>query len=115
MRSRFVPFPKHRGHPGTIATALAILVLAPLSAGAQTTPTPQALPYTHNFSARPWASPSYPAGWQGWVVGALPGTTPSSYNTTGPSTDRTMSPNGDAAMNSGSAYNYNGKIGWLNS
>lgn len=78
----------------------------------QTNPAPQSLPYNQDFSALVAASTVYPAGWQGWTVATLPGTT---FKTNAPTADRVLTGSSTAATNSGNVHNYNGKIGYLNS
>jgi hypothetical protein len=78
----------------------------------QTNPTPQALPYTQNFSSLLSTSTVYPAGWQGWQVGTAASAT---YRTTAPTGDRALIASSTASTNSGNVHNYNGKIGFLNS
>jgi PKD repeat protein len=77
---------------------------------AQSDPVPQPLPYAQDFSALPWNSATYPPGWQGWLVSTLPGAT---FNTGGPAADESLAPMGDASVSTGGAYNYDGKIGFL--
>jgi hypothetical protein len=79
---------------------------------AQTNPGAQSLPYTQNFSGLVWTSTTYPAGWQGWQIGT---SAVSAYRTTAPTGDKSMTASGDASMNTGTVYNYNGKIGILTS
>ncbi len=54
---------------------------------AQTNPTPQALPYSQNFSSFTGASAAYPAGWQGWTIA---GSTSTAFSTAAPSGDQVM-------------------------
>ncbi|MCS7003813.1 MAG: choice-of-anchor D domain-containing protein [Cytophagales bacterium] len=90
---------------------LCLLILCSLTSFAQTNPTPQAIPYTQDFSSLTHSSTTYPAGWQGHTISTSPG---ASYNTTGPTSDRSLVQNATAADNVGNVYNYNGKIGFLN-
>lgn len=77
-----------------------------------TSPAPQDLPFSQNFSALDVASTTYPAGFQGWTASIAPG---NSYVTTGTlGADRTLVANSTAATSSGNIHNYNGKIGFLN-
>jgi hypothetical protein len=78
----------------------------------QTNPGAQSLPYTQDFSGLAWTATTYPAGWQGWQTGTG---AVSSYRTTAPTGDKAMTASGDASMNTGTVYNYNGKIGLLTS
>src|SRR5438552_959498 len=75
---------------------------------AQTSPAPQPLPYTQNFSALPPSSTVYPAGWQGWQISTSPG---AAFSLVGPTADLALAPNGIASLNAGAIYNYDGKIG----
>lgn len=79
---------------------------------AQTNPTPQALPYTQDFSTLLHTSTTYPAGWQGWTISTAPGAT---YGTVAPTADRALTASSTASTNTGNVHNYNGKIGYLNS
>jgi len=79
---------------------------------AQTQPAPQALPYQQNFDALAHSSTTYPAGWQGW---ALSGSPSGSFNTAVPASDKALTANGSASATTNGAYNYNGKLGFLNS
>jgi len=78
---------------------------------AQTSPTPQTLPYTQNFSFAATVT-TYPAGFQGWTASTSPGST---YNTNAVLVaDRALVASSTAATNSGNFHNYDGKIGFLN-
>lgn len=90
---------------------IACTVMLQLTALAQTNPTAQSLPYAQNFSAVPHNSTTYPAGWQGWTIATGPGST---FNTSSPVADRTLTANSTASVNSGNVHNYDGKIGFLN-
>ena len=79
---------------------------------AQTDPAAQLLPYSQNFSATPYASTSYPAGWQGWRVGTIASST---YEVGAPIDDLPLIANSTAAGNTGGIHNYNGAVGVLNS
>jgi hypothetical protein len=79
---------------------------------AQTQPVPQSLPYQQSFDALPHSSTAYPAGWQGW---ALSGSPSGNFNTTAPASDKALIANGSASGTTNGAYNYNGKLGFLNS
>lgn len=83
-----------------------------LSGWAQTQPAPQVLPYQQNFDGLAHSSTVYPAGWQGW---ALSGSPSGSFNTAAPSGDKALLANGSASSTTNGAYNYNGKLGFLNS
>src|SRR4030095_7366162 len=82
-----------------------------LSSSAQTNPTPQLLPYSENFNSLLSASTIYPTGWQGWTVTTAPG---SVFNASSPTADRTLTASGTAASTTGNVYNYDTKIGFLN-
>ncbi len=73
-------------------------------------PTPQALPYSQNFSGLAHSDVVYPAGWQGWHMNASPG---AAFSTAAPFDNQALTANGGASSSSGAVYNYNGKIGYL--
>ncbi len=77
---------------------------------AQTNPTPQAIPYSQNFSGLLHTSTTYPAGWQGWKVS---GAATNTYQTVAPIGDQALVASSSASTNSGGVHNYNGKIGEL--
>lgn len=79
---------------------------------AQTNPAAQPLPYSQDFNSLAHTSTTYPAGWQGWTIFTNLG---SSFNTAGPTADRTLTASSTAVTTSGNVHNYNGKIGYLNS
>lgn len=81
------------------------------TAQAQTQPAAQALPYQQNFDAFPPSSTTYPDGWQGW---SLSGASSSSFNTAAPAADKALV-TGSASSTANGAYNYSGKLGFLNS
>ena len=93
-------------------TFLAMVIAISFSSQAQTNPSPQALPYQQDFSALAPAGTSYPDGWQGWVMA---GTTASQFRTNAPTGDKPLTANGSASSTTGAVFNYNGKIGFLNS
>ncbi|HEY0609979.1 MAG TPA: Ig-like domain-containing protein, partial [Chitinophaga sp.] len=95
-------------HPLLLVTTL----FSSLQLWAQTQPAPQALPYQQNFDALAHSSTTYPAGWQGW---ALSGSPSGSFNTASPASDKALMANGSASAITNGAYNYNGKLGFLNS
>lgn len=77
-----------------------------------TSPAPQDLPFSQNFSTLDATSTTYPAGFQGWTASVTPG---SSFVTTGTLVaDRLLTASGTAATTSGNIHNYSGKIGFLN-
>jgi hypothetical protein len=77
----------------------------------QTNPTPQALPYSQDFSSLAHSSTTYPDGWHGWQLAT---TTSTSFRLTAPTGDRSLFASSTAATTSGNVHNYNGKIGFLN-
>jgi predicted extracellular nuclease len=77
----------------------------------QTSPVPQLLPYTQDFSSLAHSVTGYPSGWLGWTVGTSTGTT---YNISTAIADRALIANSSASTSSGNIHNYNGKIGFLN-
>lgn len=89
---------------------LMVLVMVCFAVGAQTNPTPQSLPYSQDFSTLAHTSTTYPAGWQGWQLSGNPG---SSFKTTAPTGDKTLTASSTASTNSGNVHNYDGKIGYL--
>jgi hypothetical protein len=77
-----------------------------------TSPEAQILPYTQDFSTLSATAATYPSGFQGWTASVIPG---SSYNTTAALVgDKAVTASGTASSTSGNMYNYNGKIGFLN-
>lgn len=95
-----------------IYTLLAIALAFCLSSRAQTNPAPQPLPYQQDFSALPPAGTTYPDGWQGWVMAS---STSTQFRTTPPTGDKPLTASGSASSTAGAVYNYNGKLGVLNS
>ena len=90
----------------------AFLLLCFAAAGQVTNPAPQILPYTQNFDVGfAHTATTYPAGWQGWTISTSPG---SAFNTAPPTLNRSLTASGTAALTTGHVYNYNGKIGFLN-
>src|ERR1043166_1286049 len=77
----------------------------------QTNPTAQSLPYSQDFNALSSSSSTYPDGWQGWTVATAPG---SVFNTAAPTANQSLIASGTAANTGGGVYNYNTKIGLLN-
>ncbi len=75
---------------------------------AQTQPDPQPLPFSQDFSS---FALTYPLGIQG---GKLSGAAVNTYLTTDSTADISIV-NGTSASGTGAIYNYNGKIGFLNS
>jgi len=93
------------------------LLVVATTGWSQTNPAPQPLPYTQNFDALTHASTTYPAGWQGWTLAEGTGVNPSgatAVRLTPPSADRALTANGSASSDNGNMYNFNGKIGFLN-
>lgn len=91
---------------------LAIVLFLTTIVSAQTSPVPQVIPLTENFSALLHTSSTYPVGLQGWKVSSAATTT---IVTTGPTADHTLTANSSASSNAGGIHNYNGKIGLLSS
>lgn len=95
----------------SIQLCLSLMLLSsPIIIQAQTNPTPQAVPYTQDFSGLAHASTTYPAGIQGWKCSSAATT---SFVTTGPTGDQALIASSSASNNSGGVHNYNGKIGLL--
>lgn len=88
-----------------------LLVIGFSHAYAQTQPPPQPLPYQQTFDALPSSSTTYPDGWQGWT---LTGSPSAIFNTATPSADKALA-TGTASSTTNGVYNYNGKLGFLNS
>jgi hypothetical protein len=78
---------------------------------AQTQPSTQSLPYQTRFDDLPVTSTTYPAGWQGWT---LTGSPSGAFNTAAPASDKALA-TGTASSTTNGVYNYNGKLGFLNS
>lgn len=81
------------------------------SAMAQTNPTPQSLPYTQDFSAYTGSTTAYLPGWQGWTIAGS--TSAVSFPTAAPSGNQAQAA-GTNASTGGNVYDFNGKIGFLN-
>ncbi|HEY6866370.1 MAG TPA: LamG-like jellyroll fold domain-containing protein, partial [Candidatus Eisenbacteria bacterium] len=96
-----------RSHPVWVAALASLLVVG--SAGAQTNPAAQTLPYTQDFRTLAASSTTYPAGWQGWINGA-PG---AAFPTAGPTGNQALLASSSASTTTGGVHNYNGKIGPL--
>lgn len=90
--------------------AIFLLVMACACAIAQTNPAPQSLPYSQNFDGLTTGVTTYPAGWQGWTVATSPGNT---FKTVTATADRALTA-GDNASTAGNVYNYDTKLGFLN-
>jgi hypothetical protein len=105
---------KHNYHSHYLVFLLSLFCCFPLSFFAQgTAPAAQELPYFQDFSTLAPTATAYPAGFQGWTAGTIPG---SSYNTSATLVaDRALTANSSASTTSGNFHNYNGKIGFLNS
>jgi len=95
----------------TLLALASVVFLSLDTVKGQTNPAAQVLPYAQDFSTLAWTSTTYPAGWQGWTISTTPGAT---FNTAAPVSDRTLVASGDASTTTGNVYNYNGKIGFLN-
>ncbi len=96
----------------TLNSCIAILFcfLINAIAQAQTDPTPQALPYSQNFSSLLSTSTTYPQGWQGDSLGT---TSTSAFRLTTSGGDRALTASSTATITAGGVHNYNGKIGVL--
>jgi hypothetical protein len=82
------------------------------SVTAQTNPTPQSMPYTQNFSAYTGSTTTYLAGWQGWTIAGSTSTV--AFPTAAPAANQAQAA-GTNASTGGNVYDFNGKIGFLNS
>ena len=99
-------------YPARHLLAFLSFLYCSLSVFAQTFPVKQTLPYAQNFDALATTATVYPNGFQGWTVSILPG---SVFNTSANvGVDRSLTPNGTASTDTGNIYNYDGKIGFLN-
>lgn len=99
---------KRVGH--FLAAAFCTLLLSATVLG-QTNPVAQTLPYSQDFGGLSVSSTTYPAGWQGWTIASVPA---ASYTTGGPTADQPLTASGTAASTGLAVYNYNGKLGYLN-
>lgn len=89
---------------------LLCFMFAEVNLQAQTTPSPQTLPYSQDFSSFDGTVTAFPAGWQ---AGQVSTSAPSSAGRTAiPTVDKSIV-GGTAASNSSGAYDFNGKIGFL--
>ncbi|WP_298731909.1 Ig-like domain-containing protein [uncultured Chitinophaga sp.] len=95
-------------HPLLLVTAL----FSGSQLNAQTQPVPQALPYQQQFDALAHNANTYPAGWQGWTLSGSPS---GNFNTAAPTGDKALMANGSASSTTNGVYNYNSKLGFLNS
>ncbi|MFN8366285.1 MAG: HYR domain-containing protein [Candidatus Kapaibacterium sp.] len=98
-----------------IAFALVIIITSvfvrTVDVFGQTNPTPQALPYSQNFSSGfAHNTATYPAGWQGWDIA---NSFPSAFSTTSPVANFNLRITGSASSTIGGVHNYNGKIGFM--
>ena len=98
--------------------SLFVILFLSLNGMAQTNPTPQALPYTQDFSSLKGTTQgdtlgtlkSYPVGWQGWAASnASPSTT---GRTAAPIADKLFKV-GDVTRGTSGCYDYEGKIGFV--
>ncbi|AYN04995.1 T9SS-dependent choice-of-anchor J family protein [Flavobacterium sp. 140616W15] len=79
---------------------------------AQTAPPAQTLPYSQLFDPFPSTVVEYPVGFQGWLVATTTGKT---FNTNGILiSDKALTAGGSASSASGNIYNFENKIGFLN-
>jgi hypothetical protein len=95
----------------SLLSLLVCMLFATTVAMAQTNPTPQGMPYTQNFSAYTGSTTAYLAGWQGWTIAGSTSTV--AFPTAAPNGNQTQAA-GTNASTSGSVYDFNGKIGFLN-
>ena len=83
-----------------------------LSVFAQTFPAKQTLPYAQSFDGLAATATVYPDGFQGWTVSTA---VSSDFNTSANvGVDCSLTANGAASIGTGNIYNYDGKIGFLN-
>jgi len=101
----------HFRRPKALVLPLALIAALAISATAfaQTNPAPQSLPYSQDFSTLPYASTTYPAGLQGWKLGA----TGTSYLTNAPTQDKPLTASSSASTTTNGILNFNSKIGPL--
>ena len=90
---------------------LVCALFAATVAQAQTNPTPQSMPYSQNFSSYTGSTTAYLAGWQGWTIAGSTSTV--SFPTAAPSGNQAQAA-GTNASTGGNVYDFNGKIGFLN-
>lgn len=99
---------------------LALLCFFSLFSGnlfSQTNPTPQTLPINQQLGELvAGITTSYPAGFQGWTVAGSPG---ANFKTIAPAANAVLaavasSAPASAASGTGNVYNYDGKLGFLN-
>ena len=90
---------------------LVCVLFATTVAMAQTNPTPQGMPYTQNFSAYTGSTTAYLAGWQGWTIAGSTSTV--AFPTAAPNGNQTQAA-GTNGSTGGGVYDFNGKIGFLN-
>jgi hypothetical protein len=84
---------------------------ANIFAQAGSNPPPQGLPYTQDFSELTTKPTTYPLGFQGWNVSTAPG---GAFNTTAVIVSDKPLVVGAANIGTGAIYNYDQKIGFLN-
>ncbi|MCX6296907.1 MAG: T9SS type A sorting domain-containing protein [Bacteroidetes bacterium] len=77
----------------------------------QTNPVAQTLPYSQDFSSLLYTSTTYLSGWQGWQLSASGAS--GSFRTTAPTANIAMTASSTATITAAGVYNYNGKIGIL--
>ena len=78
---------------------------------AQSNPFPQVLPYSQSFEAYTGSTIAYLPGWQGWTI---TGSTSTTFPTASPSGNQVQSMGTNSTVSSG-VFDFNGKIGFLNS
>lgn len=90
--------------------ALIAIMLLSNSSFSQTNPSPQALPFSIDFSGFNGSTTIYPAGIQGWTIS---GSTSTTFPTAAPNGDQVLA-SGTNATTSAGVFDMNGKIGFLN-
>jgi hypothetical protein len=95
----------------SLLSLLVCVLFATTVAMAQTNPTPQGMPYTQNFSAYTGSTTAYLAGWQGWTIAGSTSTV--AFPTAAPNGNQTQAA-GTNGSTGGGVYDFNGKIGFLN-
>jgi hypothetical protein len=95
-----------------LLSLLFIAFLIGNNAVGQTNPAARPLPYQQDFDALASSATVYPDGWQGWLLSGAPS---GSFNTAAPAADKPLIASGSASSTANGAYNYAGKLGFLNS
>lgn len=95
----------------SVLSLIVFLLFQTHPAFAQNNPIPQALPYSQNFSAYTGSTTAYLPGWQGWTI---TGSTTTAFPTAAPSGNQIQSVGTNSTTSPG-VFDFNGKIGFLNS